>query len=312
MHTLPRYPPTVTYLGRTCRGLAPTRSSATPWPHARGGRRLKSRGVNEVIKSTGGSALAVETRRAPTIATLHRHVHGYGQAGLGHGMESGLGVEYLTPTSLCLSASPRLSDNTRRTQSLILTSHLSPLTSQPHPRALESLSMLTQTLLAGFGLFASSASAQSLLSVLQNNGHTEFARLLQEQGAVIESVPDARLIVYAPPNAAIARNGGAIIARQTTGTDATAAALLSYAKDTAVELRRRTDPPAEKCPVWVYETLLSDPAFVNLGPGRNQTIVQKDVGASAVGVVFTGLGDSVKITSNDIPFGGGVVRPIAG
>ncbi|KAK4227407.1 FAS1 domain-containing protein [Podospora fimiseda] len=168
--------------------------------------------------------------------------------------------------------------------------------------------MLSQTFLAGLGLFAVSASAQSLLSVLQNNGHTEFARLLQEEGAVIESVPGARLIVFAPPDVAISRNGDAIVARQTEGNQ-TKRALYNYAKETAPDLRRQT---AKECAVWAYETLFSDPELVNLGPGRNQTIVQKDVGSAAVGVVFTGLGDSVKVTSSDIPFAGGVVRPIAG
>ncbi|KAK0719304.1 FAS1 domain-containing protein [Lasiosphaeris hirsuta] len=173
-------------------------------------------------------------------------------------------------------------------------------------------------LLVGFGFYVASASAQSLLAVLQNSGHTEFARLLQEQEAVINAVPGSRLIVYAPPNAAISKNGGAILARESLLTDnQTKSGLFNYAEDTAPELRRRWlagpgDTGTGACPVWALETLLSHPSLVNLGPGRNQTIVQKDVGSASLGVVFSGLGAGVKVTSSDIPFGGGVVRPIAG
>lgn len=62
----------------------------------------------------------------------------------------------------------------------------------------------------------------------------------------------------------------------------------------------------------VHESLLDGPGWVNLGPQRNQSIVEKYAALASAPVVFTGLGESVKITASDIPFDGGVVRPVSG
>jgi hypothetical protein len=58
-------------------------------------------------------------------------------------------------------------------------------------------------------------------------------------------------------------------------------------------------------------TWLSDPRWVNLGPGRNQTIVEKQLPSSFGPVVITGFGDGIRVTGADLPFDRGVIRPIA-
>lgn len=172
--------------------------------------------------------------------------------------------------------------------------------------------MLSKQLVAALGLWALTAVAQTLDSVLRSNGFVAFADEFQQAGIVLTAVAGRRLIVYAPTDAALARNGGPL-ARREEDTDI----LFNVANDNAVTMDKRSifearqTRPGGQCEEYVFETWLSNPEWVNLD-GRNQSLIQKDVASTNQGVVFTGLGASVKITAADIPWDGGVVRPIAG
>lgn len=172
--------------------------------------------------------------------------------------------------------------------------------------------MLSQQLIAALGLWTLTAVAQTLDVVLRNNGFVAFADEFQQAGIVLTAVAGRRLIVYAPTDGALARNGGPL-ARREEETDI----LFNVANENAVTmdkrgiLEARQTRPGGQCEEYVFETWLSNPEWVNLD-GRNQSLIQKDVASTNQGVVFTGLGASVKITAADIPWDGGVVRPIAG
>ncbi|KAL8400367.1 hypothetical protein RB594_000669 [Gaeumannomyces avenae] len=175
-------------------------------------------------------------------------------------------------------------------------------------------------LFALVGLCAAPAVAQSgsLLTVLQENGFTKYAERLQALNSpALTAGPN--VVVYVPTNAAITNNGNSTIARRGSDEDDRAGAL--YSVNAIAPRRIRNSTTGSKkllardlgcTPGLVYESWLNDPAFVNLGPGRNQTVVEKHISLAAQPLVFTGLGASVKVTGDDIPFSGGVIRPISG
>jgi len=178
------------------------------------------------------------------------------------------------------------------------------------------------------------ALGQSLESVLLDNGFTTLASFLAGT-AVLEFGQD--LIVYAPTDAAFAENNGNILARrspagwgymigQVESGDQPSSTTSSKTRSTAST--RSARPPSttassailrrqdggqdtEQCGV-VVETWLDDPSLVNLGPGHNQTVIEKNVCGMSRPLVFTGLGASVKVTADDIPFDRGVIRPVSG
>ncbi|RYP18467.1 hypothetical protein DL765_003921 [Monosporascus sp. GIB2] len=171
--------------------------------------------------------------------------------------------------------------------------------------------MLTSALLVA--LWAASALAEPLLTVLQANGLTNFAKWLQEDPPFDPSAAGRRVIVYAPTNQFLPRDGDVTVARRQTEGDAQRERErrekeYHAANQESVVFKRGVLVPEGS----VYDTLLSDPDWVNLGPGCNQRIVEKHVGLTSAPVVLTGLGESVKVTANDIPFDDGVVRPISG
>jgi len=177
-------------------------------------------------------------------------------------------------------------------------------------------------------LFCGQALSQSLQSVLLDNGFTRFAAML-EGNAVLTSGDG--LLIYAPTDAALGKNGGAALARRegeddmsyyineigptfslpTGATGTTSAIPSSTAGPPRMLARNLGVAPLPPCGV-VRQSWLSNPAKVNLGPGRNQTIVEKKVCAASGPLVFTGLGASVKVTADDIPFDRGFIRPISG
>lgn len=124
------------------------------------------------------------------------------------------------------------------------------------------------------------------------------------------------------PTATLEKNGGAALARRDSAdpdyyTNAIGA---THSNTTRITSATPTAGPHRKLardvavPRYgvVRQSWLSDSAKVNLGPGRNQTIVEKKVCAASTPLVFTGLGASVKVTADDIPFDRGVVRPVSG
>lgn len=180
---------------------------------------------------------------------------------------------------------------------------------------------------AALGAVLANAQSAPLQTVLRDNGFTQFAELIQAQNPRLLSTPGPGLVVYSPTNAALVNNGPnvPITARDTS---AEVDASFHFARELGKSGRPLQPPlfPAANgstqnrlrvrdlgcTPGAVYETLLSNPAFVQLGPGHNQTIVEKHVSSAARPLVFTGLGASVKVTAADIPFDNGVIRPISG
>jgi len=183
--------------------------------------------------------------------------------------------------------------------------------------------MQAQHLLALLAVRAAPALGQSLLAALQENGFTEYAELLQGD-PILSAGPN--LIVYAPTNAALARNGNATVARRNgAGSNNPAGNSFSCVDATAPEWvdpeEYDTGSNSSKARLVknqvassgsVYGTLLDDPEWVNLGPGRNQTLVEKSISSASLPLVFTGLGASDNVTASDIPFDSGVIRPIDG
>ncbi|RYP63896.1 hypothetical protein DL771_009071 [Monosporascus sp. 5C6A] len=179
--------------------------------------------------------------------------------------------------------------------------------------------MQTQRIFAFLALYAVPALSQSLIAALQENGFTAYAEQLRGS-PILSAGPN--LIVYTPTNAALARNGNATITRRQsvnndagqqfcTGND------LAPRWDSGEEDEDDSEPSNARlvkkqvAPSGsVYGTLLDDPEWVNLGPGRNQSLVERRVSSVSLPLVFTGLGQSVQVAASDIPFDGGVIRPI--
>ncbi|GAB1312670.1 Periostin [Madurella fahalii] len=167
-----------------------------------------------------------------------------------------------------------------------------------------------------FALGVAQALAQSLLTVLQDNGFSGYAELL-EGDPILSAGPG--LIIYAPTNAALTAAGNSL-------SDGVRAILKNDASNSFGAVRNTAptfvDPAvypdngdagsADAPPGAVRETLLNDPAFVNLGSGHNQSLVEKNVPSAARPTVHGGLGTTVGVAGDDIPFDSGVVRPIDG
>ncbi|RYP67496.1 hypothetical protein DL769_005743 [Monosporascus sp. CRB-8-3] len=175
--------------------------------------------------------------------------------------------------------------------------------------------MLRQRLNALLALCAASALAQPLLTALEENGFTEFAQVIQGD-PILNAGPD--IIVYAPTNAALTGSNGTVPITRRDDEDNNQASNGYKAVDNTAP--GPVGPPTDfnrirdvmVSPGSALVTLLDNPEFVNLGPGRNQIIVEKNVASASLPLVFSGLGASVKVTGDDIPFDNGVIRPIDG
>ena len=154
--------------------------------------------------------------------------------------------------------------------------------------------------------------ADPLLAVLRREGFTEFAQQLE--GPDGEAVRNAcsNMIIYTPTNAALTQPGACSLARRiVNGTGVAARSCYACPGQEDYGDKRRavvtTTPGA-----IARMSLLSDPQYVNLGPGQNSSIVEKNVPNAAFPVVLSGLGESVKVTGLDIRYDCGVIRPISG
>lgn len=176
--------------------------------------------------------------------------------------------------------------------------------------------MRPNNLIGLLALGAPQTLAQSLLEALRDNGFSGYAELL-EGDAILSAGPG--LIIYAPSNAALGAATGSLPARQATLQTNNASNSFGAVRNTAPTF---VDPAlyaededaeaAEAPPGAVRETLLQDPVFTNLGPGHNQSLVEKNVSSAARPIVHGGLGRTVEVSGDDIAFDGGVVRPIDG
>lgn len=172
------------------------------------------------------------------------------------------------------------------------------------------------TLFTLFTLFAVGSFAKSLLAALRQEGFTEFATFLEGPAGVNARTYPGRLLVYAPTNSAFRRDRltTQLTRRQYTKQDRVADNLL--VPDSFGDIWKRSVPTCQSGvpgPGAVnLMTLLSNPEFVNLPPGHNSSIVQKNMPKGSFPVVLTGLGDVVKVTGLDIPYDNGRIRPVSG
>ncbi|KAK4211354.1 Periostin [Rhypophila decipiens] len=166
-------------------------------------------------------------------------------------------------------------------------------------------------------IFTIGSSAQSLLDVLRKEGFTRWAAVLESpQNAGVLGYPH-NLIIYTPTNAAIARQqlSGGVNRRQVSDADILAA-FLAVPESGNDGLYKRSNPTCNPDIAGPgtedLMTLLNDPEFVNLPLGQNASIVQKNMPKGTLPIVLTGLGDTVRVIAEDIPFDKGVIRPISG
>ncbi|KAK4233995.1 hypothetical protein C8A03DRAFT_47575 [Achaetomium macrosporum] len=166
----------------------------------------------------------------------------------------------------------------------------------------------------------------SFPTVLEDNRSTEYAALIHGE-RLVEGAPD--LIIYAATNAALLADNGTVAGNGTLARHATDRGLQKTKARFGAEKRSaplpprppRRRPPAgngtrlvrrrdELVPSrYDFITLLDGPAFVNLGPGVNQSIMEKRTASSKLPVVFSSLGVSIKVTGDDIPFDKGSFLP---
>ena len=173
-------------------------------------------------------------------------------------------------------------------------------------------------LLAGLSLFATAALGQSLLTVLRQEGFTEFASLLETHN--VNHTTMGNLIIYAPTNAAMQRisqySNGLLSRRQTdhaTHSREECDYQCANVPNTGdARRRRRGQVCSDVAAPGDFMTLLGDPDFVNLPLGNNASVVQKNMPKGALPVVHSGLGDVVKVIGLDIPYDNGIIRPVSG
>ena len=156
---------------------------------------------------------------------------------------------------------------------------------------------------------ATFASADTLINTLQQNGFSDFASIYQGADPSILSSVDAgsNMIIYATNNTMTSFNSTLRRRDSTTDTQIAAMSSVQNTASTTMKKLRFKRQSANSSPT-VYESLLDDPEIVNLGPGVNQSLVEKPV--EGVPTVFAGAGKAVPVVGDDIPFDGGVIRPV--
>ncbi|KAK3341825.1 FAS1 domain-containing protein [Lasiosphaeria hispida] len=165
-------------------------------------------------------------------------------------------------------------------------------------------------------LFTIGSLAQSLLTVLRQEGFTEFAAFLEQPEGQNVLRSNRSLIVYAPTNAGFlrSRKSATVLTREIDNR--TAAIEYQMGVDSGGDiLIKRHEPVCSTVGGPGAEdlmTLLDEPEFVNLPLGQNASIVQKNMPKGVLPVVHSGLGDVVKVTGLDIPYDHGLIRPVSG
>lgn len=178
----------------------------------------------------------------------------------------------------------------------------------------QQLTMLRRSLTLLLGLSATSVLSVDLFQALQSNGFTDFARLAAQVPSITQ-VPGSGQVIYASTNEAIREanlNRGPSGSRRRDEGDEprpTPEELECQCTNTHSQKQKRD---AIVSPGSARQTLLDDASLVNLGPGRNQTVVEKCLPNLLFPIIYSGLGVNVSVVGNDIPFDGGVIRPVGG
>jgi hypothetical protein len=166
--------------------------------------------------------------------------------------------------------------------------------------------------LALVALLSFMALADPLLAVLQREGFTEFAKQLEGPDGEVVRNACSNMIIYTPTNAALTQGGTCSLARRITN-ETGIGARSQYACPDQEDYGDKRRAEVTTTPGAVARmNLLGNPQYVNLGPGQNSSIVEKNVPNAAFPVVLSGLGESVKVTGLDIRYDCGVIRPISG
>lgn len=167
--------------------------------------------------------------------------------------------------------------------------------------------MLSRSLTLLLGLSATPVLSVDLFQALESNGFTDFARV----AAQVPSIAQARgpgLVIYAPTNDGI-REANVNRRRDHGEPHPTPEEAECGCTNTNTQVQTRD---AIVSPGSARRTFLDDPDLVNLGPGRNQTVVEKCLPNQLFPIIYSGLGVNVSVVGDDIPFDGGVIRPVAG
>lgn len=156
---------------------------------------------------------------------------------------------------------------------------------------------------------------ESLDAVLNANGHAKFAESIQDDPDLNTNMGAGDVVVYAPTDAAFdKRHLNHPFFRRDTLDTTTIQNSIQYGrlleKPPSSNFSKRALPASSGSSA--YQTFLDDPEQVNIGAGQNQCVVQQDVPSSSLPVISTGLGDKINVTSDDIDFDGGVIRPVDG
>ncbi|KAK4161321.1 FAS1 domain-containing protein [Cladorrhinum sp. PSN259] len=175
--------------------------------------------------------------------------------------------------------------------------------------------MLRHCMTLLLGLSAAPALSQSLNAALQANGFTDFARIAAQVPSIANAAGPG-LLIYASTNDAIREanlnraNAAGSRRRQDDGEPRPTPEEIECQTTNTHSQRQRRDTAV--APGTARQTFLDDPQLVNLGPGRNQTVVEKCIPGQVWPLIFSGLAINVSVVGPDIPFDGGLIRPVGG
>ncbi|KAM5385335.1 hypothetical protein ACJZ2D_000976 [Fusarium nematophilum] len=174
-------------------------------------------------------------------------------------------------------------------------------------------------------LLCESALAQDLLTKLRTEGLDEFADKVERDPRF--NTVGSDLVVYAPTNSGVS---GPALRRRDDDDDDAARILAELGLSFTNEIAPGRGIPPEDDDASSGDddrrkfirdvqtggsaliSYLDDPDYANLPEGRNQSIVEKPSGSGSRPFVYSGLGASVQVVGDDIPFDNGVIRPIDG
>ncbi|KAK0701533.1 FAS1 domain-containing protein [Apiosordaria backusii] len=164
-------------------------------------------------------------------------------------------------------------------------------------------------------LAISPALGQTLLQALSANNFSLYAQRITNIPSIANAAGPG-LIIYAPTDEAI--RGANLPTSNSSNTKRqeeeeerpTIEECECGATNSHSQKQKKRQLPIS--PGSARVTFLDDPTLVNLGPGRAQSIVERCPPDQIWPVVHGGLGRNVSVVGSDIPFSGGVIRPVDG
>ncbi|KAK4200747.1 FAS1 domain-containing protein [Triangularia verruculosa] len=173
--------------------------------------------------------------------------------------------------------------------------------------------MLPSTILS-VPFLVSPVLGQTLLQALNANNFTLYAQRITNIPSIANAAGPG-LVIYAPIDEAIRsvtpnRSNSSSAKRQDEEENPSIEECECGATNDHSQKQKKRQLSVS--PGSARTTFLDDPAFVNLGPGRAQSIVERCPPGEIWPKVYAGLGRNVTVVGNDIPFNGGVIRPVDG